>query len=374
MFPKLNSSSPSAASTTASTPPRQACTRQVDVDVRPADASDSSLLDGLRQPRPNRASAACASSSASVASNAALSSNDLALAAYLLARDMDGRRVHTADVSRLRKANDSIGNTRQLLRFGRGNVDTDLRDTHNESGWRTKSARQLKDELSVRSDGRFVEYAEQMRHSAAAAVVFGSGNCGEYASTTSVYHSSRLGAQETVHHVSGSNHSWAEARLPVDDPTGSSTIVMDGWAKGPAVLAPDSRFAAMREQLQSNVQLDAANGRDARIATNDLILETRAKGPAEVQRRINRGVTFSARFVAFIDSLLPSGIGDWCEQHVLNDAFAGRVRAQLDTSPVSADLLARAERIASELGVVGAARTVQAQQIIAATRSLVAPR
>ncbi|MDV2450602.1 type III effector HopX1 [Xanthomonas hortorum] len=369
MFPKLNRSSPSAPSTVTSTSSRQASTRQVDVDVRP---SDTSLLDGLRRPRPNRASSA--SSSASVASNAALSSNDLALAAYLLARDMDGRRVPTADVSRLRKANDSIGNTRQLLRFGRGNVDTDLRDTHNESGWRTKAARQLKDELYMRSGGRFVEHAEQMRHSAAAAVVFGSGNCGEYASTTSVYHSSRLGAQETVHYVSGRNHSWAEARLPAEDATGSSTIVMDGWSTGPAVLAPDSRFAARREQLRSHVQLDAANGRDARIATNDVILEMRAKGPAEVQRRINQGVTFSARFVAFIDSLLPSGIGDWCEQHVLNDAFAGRVRAQLDTSPASADLLTRAERIADELGVAGTARTVQAQQIIAATRSLVAAR
>ncbi|PPU97887.1 type III effector HopX1 [Xanthomonas hyacinthi] len=293
----------------------------------------------------------------------------------MLARDIDGRRVSPSEVGRLRKANDSIGNTRQLLQFGRGNVDTDLRETDNKSGWRTKAARQFKDELYARGGGRVVDYPEQMTHAAAAAVVFGAGNCGEYASTTSVYHSSQLDARETVHRVAGSNHAWAEARVPADDGIGASTIVMDGWAKGPAVLAPDSRFAARREQLRSMVQLDAARGRDARIATNDLILEMRAKGPAEVERRIHQGVTLSARFTAVIDSLLPSGIGDWSEQHVLNDAFAGRVRAHLDAWPVdSADLLARAERIAGEFGVAGATGKVQAQQIIAATRALAALR
>ncbi|WP_234420476.1 type III effector HopX1, partial [Xanthomonas fragariae] len=345
-----------------------------DVDARrpAADTSDSSLLDELRRPRPKRASSA--SASASVAPNAALSSNDLALAAYLLARDIDGRRVPPAEVGRLRKANDSISNTRQLLQFGRGNVDTDLRKTRNNSGWRTKAARQFKNELYARGAGQFIDYAQQMTHLAAAAVVFGSGNCGEHASVTSIYHSSRLDAQETVHHVAKRNHAWVEARVPAGDDADSSTIVMDGWAKGPAILAPDSRFAARREKLCSNVQLDAASGRDARIATNDLILEMRAKGPAEVERRIHQGVTLSARFVAFIDSFLPSGIGDWSEQHVLDDAFAGRVRAHLDASAASAELLARAERIAGEFGVVGVGGTAQAQQIIAATRVLAALR
>lgn len=150
---------------------------------------------------------------------------------------------------------------------------------------------------------------------------------------------------------------------------------MDAWAKGPAVLAPDSRFAARREQVHSTVQLDAVTGRTARIAANDLILEMRAKGPAEVERRIRQGATCTARVAAGINhALLPLGIGGyWPEQHVLNDAFAARVRACFASS-VSADLLARAERIAAAFGVAGTERKAQAQQIIAATHALVALR
>ncbi|UKE50918.1 type III effector HopX1 [Xanthomonas translucens] len=373
MFPKLSGGAPSVAPAAAPAPTQQASTQHGDRDARPADAAGSGLPDGLRRSRPNRTSPASASPSA--ASSAALGSNDLALAAYLLARDIDGRGVPTPEVDRLRKANESVGNTRQLLEFGRGNVATDLRETGNHSCLRTKAARQLKNELDMRGGGQFVEYVEQMAHSAAAATVFGSGNCGEYTSITSIRHSSKLQAQETVHRVINTNHVWAEARVPADDGSGANTIVMDAWAKGPAVLAPDSRFAARREEVQSTVQLDPVTGRTARIAANDLILEMRAKGPAEVERRIRQGATCTERVAAGINhALLPLGIGGyWPEQHVLNDAFAERVRARL-ASPVSADLLARAERIAAAFGVAGTERKAQAQQIIAATHALVALR
>ncbi|SDI40139.1 hypothetical protein SAMN05216466_12240 [Paraburkholderia phenazinium] len=201
-----------------------------------------------------------------------------------------------------------------LLRFGRGNVDTDVRATNNESRWRMKAATMLKDEFYRRTGQPFVDFNTQATHSAAAATVFGAGNCGEHASTTSVYHSRRLEDQETVHYVSGQGlgHAWAQARLPgaADSGEGERTVVMDAWANGPAVLAPDARFAKQRGKARSVMHFDSSSGRDARIATNDLVLETRAQGPAEIERRIRSGATLAARFTAFVDSRLPSGIGD----------------------------------------------------------------
>lgn len=375
MLPKLIAGTPGIAPAATPEPSSQSAAQRSDHQERPADAVGSSLPDALRQSRPRRTRSS--STSAVAAPHPSLSSDDLALAAYLLARDIDGRRVFQPEMDRLRKANESVGNTRRVLKFGRGNVGTDLRATGNESRFRTKAARQLKAELYMRGGGRFVAYAEQMQHSTTAATVLGSGNCGEYTSVTSIRHSSRLDAGETVHYVTsaGHGHAWAEERVPADDVSGASTIVMDGWAKGPAVLAPDSRFAANRGQVESQVQLDAATGREARVATNDLILELRAKGPAETQRRVRQSTTWTARLAAVIDdALLPLGLGGhWAEQPVLSDAFAARVRARL-TLTANADLLARAKRIATEFGVAVPESTAQAHRIISATLELIALR
>ena len=250
------------------------------------------------------------------------------------------------------------------------------RATGNESRWRMKAARTLKGQFYRGTGQRWVDFNTQATHSAAAASVFGAGNCGEHASTTAVYHSRRLEEHETVHYVSGLRvgHAWAEARLPSSAGDGERAVVLDAWADGPPVLASDARFAKQREQVRSVLHFDTGSGRDARIATNDLILETRAKGPAEIQRRIRSGVTPTARFAAFIDSVLPSGVGDWSAQHVLDDAFMKRVQVRLHAPSDDGHVLAQAVRIAEQLGIGEADRANQARRIVDSARELIPKR
>jgi hypothetical protein len=331
---------------------------------------------GDLQPRAASASVGVAPSSASV--TRALAADELPLAGYLLTCALDGRPVAPPDVARLRRANASVNETRALLRHGRGNVDVDVRATGNETRWRTKAARTQKDQFDGRTGERWVDFTTQATHSAAAASVFGAGNCGEHTSTTAVYHSRRLEEHETVHYVKGKQigHTWAEARLSASGGSGDRerAIVLDAWADGPAVLASDARFARQREQVRSVLHFDAQRGREARIATNDLVLETRAKGPAEMERRIRSGVTLAARFTAFVDSLLPSGVGDWSAQRVLDDAFIARVRTRLYAPSDSGHVLEQAVRIAQQLGVGDADRPAQALRIVEAARVLVPKR
>ena len=339
-------------------------------------APDRSPGLGDLRPRPTSATVGVTPSSASV--TRALSTDELPLAAYLLTCALDGRPVAQPDVARLRRANASVNETRALLKHGRGNVDVDVRATGNESRWRMKAARTLKDQFDGRSGERWVDFSTQATHSAAAAHVFGAGNCGEHTSTTAVYHSRRLEEHETVHYVKGRQigHTWAEARLHATGGPGDRerAIVLDAWADGPAVLAPDARFARQREQVRSILHFDAQRGREARIATNDLVLEARAKGLAEIERRIRSGVTPAARFTAFVDSLLPSGVGDWSAQHVLDEAFMARVQTRLHAPSDDGCVREQAVRIAQQFGIGDSDRAAQALRIVEAARVLIPKR
>jgi len=376
---------PNRTSGTLSRPPSQPITeassseldpnREANVSARRRSAGRSPALDGL-QPLANHAAPRMTRAQAAVAT--AIVDGELQLATYLLARSLDGRPVPLIDVIRLRKANATVNETRELLKYGRGNVDVDVRATGNESRWRMKAARTLKEELDSRSGEGWVDYSTQAVHSAAAAIVFGAGNCGEHASLAGVYHTRRLEKREAVHHVHDrfAGHSWAEARLPAppESDDGARAVVMDAWADGPPVLAPDGRFARRRERAESMLHFEASTGRDARIAANDLVLKTRANGSAEVQRRIQTGVTLSARYAAWVDSKLPSGIGDWSAQKVVDDAFAKRVLEKLIGAPSSADVLEHAARVADQFGIDPAHRAKQAQRIFEAARALLMDR
>ena len=93
-----------------------------------------------------------------------------------------------------------------------------------------------------------------------------------------------------------------------------------------------------------------------------------------MERRIRSGVTLAARFTAFVDSLLPSGVGDWSAQRVLDDAFIARVRTRLYAPSDSGHVLEQAVRIAQQLGVGDADRPAQALRIVEAARVLVPKR
>lgn len=312
------------------------------------------------------------------AAPAKISDTELALAAYLLARAVDGRPVAASEISRLRLANASVNETRQLLKHGRGNVDVDVRATHNESTWRTKAARTFRLERERKAKVPWNAFNQRAPYSAAAASVFGAGNCGEHTSTTSVYHSRRLAPDEEVHYVSdpAAGHAWAEGRVP-HAPTAEQperTVVMDAWAAGPAVLASDGRFAKRRDGLETTLHFNAETGRDARITANDLVLEARSAGPAEIARRVQSEAGPTARFAAFIDSVLPSGVGHWREQHVLDGNFSQRVKGKLAVPADRPQILELAARVAEQLGVQPQQRSAEAQRIVDAAYAMLPDR
>ncbi|CAJ0698045.1 hypothetical protein R11007_02713 [Ralstonia holmesii] len=348
--------------------------------------TERTVQEGTSQPTARTRSPAFASLPTSRAGGSArvsaapakISDTELALAAYLLARAVDGRPVAASEISRLRLANASVNETRQLLKHGRGNVDVDVRATHNESTWRTNAARTFRLERERKAKIPWNAFNQRAPYSAAAASVFGAGNCGEHTSTTSVYHSRRLAPGEEVHYVSdpAAGHAWAEGRVPAaaaaEQP--ERTVVMDAWAAGPAVLASDGRFAKRRDGLETTLHFNAETGRDARIAANDLVLEARSAGPAEIARRVQSEARPTARFAAFIDSVLPSGVGHWREQHVLDRNFSQRVKGKLAVPGDRAQILGLAAHVAEQLGVPPQQRSAEAQRIVEAAHAMLPDR
>ncbi len=358
-------------------PPSSSPTQQAahETATRPTARTRSAALEHL--PASHAGGTSGISSAARVsAAPAKITEAELPLAAYLLMRAVDGRPVAAPEIARLRLANASVNETRQLLKHGRGNVDVDVRATNNESTWRMKAARTFRQEREQKAKVPWNAFEQRAPYSAAAASVFGAGNCGEHTSTTSVYHSRRLAPNEEVHYVNApaAGHAFAEGRIPsapeAEQP--ERTIVMDAWAKGPAVLAADARFAKRRGGLQSLLHYNAETGRDARITANDVVLEARSAGPAEVARRVQSEATPTARFAAFIDSVLPSGMGHWREQPVIDGDFSRRVKAKLAALENPAQSFALAARVAEQLGVPAQQRAAEAQRIVEAAHAMLA--
>ncbi|WP_439894186.1 hypothetical protein ACS7SF_21685 (plasmid) [Ralstonia sp. 25C] len=345
--------------------------------TRPTARTRSAALEHLPAPHTSSTSSTSAPARVSAApAKTKITEAELPLAAYLLMRAVDGRPVAGPEIARLRLANASVNETRQLLKHGRGNVNVNVRATHNESTWRMKAARTFRQEREQKAKVPWNAFEQRAPYSAAAASVFGAGNCGEHTSTTSVYHSRRLAPNEEVHYVNApaAGHAFAESRIPsapeAEQP--ERTVVMDAWAKGPAVLAADAHFAKRRSGLQSLLHYTAETGRDARITANDVVLEARSAGPAEVARRVQSEATPTARFAAFIDSVLPSGMGHWSEQHVIDRDFSQRVKGKLAALGNPAQSVELAARVAEQLGVPAQQRTAEAQRIVEAAHAMLA--
>lgn len=127
---------------------------------------------------------------ASVAGQAGtgIARHELALAAYLTARLIVGRPVDPEDMARLRKANDSVDETRQRLPLGRGSVIEDIDATDGDSMWRANAARSYAHHLDRRHHVPRSDLPKQTLHQAVAATAFSAGRCGEYSPTAAVLH------------------------------------------------------------------------------------------------------------------------------------------------------------------------------------------
>lgn len=170
-------------------------------------------------------------------SRAEVSPEEMPLAGYLLARALDGRKVEGKDFERLRRADESIRETRALLAFGRANVKEDNKQSRGEAFRRFEGANNLKPGSTHRSLAAHWIWA-------------GAGNCGEHAHVATFAHAGRLDSESKEEVALLANvfidHAWVESAIPRPWNLASwwrpdeEAIVIDAWKDGPAVFAPDS--------------------------------------------------------------------------------------------------------------------------------------
>jgi len=164
---------------------------------------------------------------------------ELPHAGYLLARASVGRRITHEERKRLQRADMTVRETRALMPAGRGNVREDIRDSLAEATRRSMGGRSLAHDPEIESDPL------------SRPIWAGAGHCGEHGNLAAAAHAARLREGEQSQKIAGLgiDHGWAET-TPAN-PRGRAdkekrTIVMDTWADGPAVFAPDSRYRSHR--------------------------------------------------------------------------------------------------------------------------------
>ncbi|HET9642325.1 MAG TPA: hypothetical protein VFP68_02970 [Burkholderiaceae bacterium] len=165
--------------------------------------------------------------------------DDIPLAGYLLARQVNGRPVEGEHLQLLRNAHDSVREARNLLPYGRGNVKEDAIATDGLSTFAVNQVRQEFDDLPV----------------AVSALLGGAGNCEEYAALSSLAMAARLPPRAQARTVTRPfvDHVWSEASIDGNFKDRSHTVVIDGWRQGPAVFAPDHAHAAFTCGLRGHV-------------------------------------------------------------------------------------------------------------------------
>ncbi|WP_143135971.1 hypothetical protein [Burkholderia ubonensis] len=281
---------------------------------------------------------------------------DVDLATYLTARATVHRSVDSQQLQGLRKANDSVNETRARLIHGRGNVSTNLLESE-EPYWRTKFGRE-------QSESRSLAFGIAM------AMRMGAGNCGEHGGVAAALHAGKLDKNETVQLVEGANgfdHGWSETQLADGD-----RLVIDAWTYGPAVMAEDSAFSQklnQREVLRSWGQEDGKKfSQEVEKKFSHLVSDKELDYQWSVfkMRMQNMNVKLHENYC-------------WAPTPVFGEMFLGDVRRLEDLNFVrgvlkkhrvdSNDLISSKLRMGLDIKAVGSARTLGAnvRQALGAT-------
>jgi hypothetical protein len=166
---------------------------------------------------------------------------------------------------------------------------------------------------------------------AATASALGAGNCGEYANIGRIVHSAKVLPRETsvvVGHKTV-DHAWTESR-PAGDAAREHTIVIDGWAEGPPVFAPDGAFTASAQDIFTLGRLPRETlGARAPRLLDDL----------EQRIRTHFGDEGLQALVPATPSKLPT-TGIFSPTPVVAAAFSDRVKPRLATGGLSAEIVA----------------------------------
>jgi hypothetical protein len=242
-----------------------------------------------------------------------LAPKETPLAGYLFMRAVDGRHVEGGDLTNLRKGNDTVIETREALAFGRGNVATDIQASDHESTRRVTVAREISGHMErLHSDFGLPD-------AAAVAMFVAAGNCGEHARVATSLHVAKLGEAEAAHDVKrkGVDHAWCESRSGKGR---DHDVVIDPWAEGPAILAPDGAYTRKEKELRSAGAYRASES----YAVSESMKRTKQ------QLEIHAPVNLDAR----LDQLNRQGYriprrSVWEPEPVLSTSFARRVGKKL---------------------------------------------
>ena len=241
---------------------------------------------------------------------------DVSQASYITARSLVGRPLSSTQSALLRSANATLDETRNSLPWGRGNVASDAIATDHQSRYRASAARSLTHEWNRQY--RTYDGTRHVAHSAAAALSFGAGRCGEYSATAAVLHSPRMAPDEEVHIMRAPGHNWTEVR---SSRSANNPVVIDGWSRGPAVLASDSAMAATNGY--SAVSLDRQSAHQARTQARALE-QTVRQDPQGMQRRIDNQVPYAPSLVNWVSDRVA-----YSDAPVASSSFIGEVRSRL---------------------------------------------
>lgn len=315
-----------------------------------------------RQPRDDLFEAAIRSRCARIRQ---VPSQVLPLAGYLLARQLNGCPVDPVNTARLRLADEAARSVQEVLPFGRGNVP----ESDRESQVRNLAAQFmhrefLRDGFQFGADRVSSFYAQ----AAMTAKVYGAGVCDSYASIAALAYGAKAEAAgarpgESVRLVSHTvqPHTWAEVHVPDRN---LPAIVMDAWARGPAVFAADSRYAKDRAQVQDNASFDIAGAAQAHDWSDQFSLGLRANGLYDCRKEAEGQLLKQPPEPLRIP------------MQMLEPGFAGRAHKRLESrDPWMAVLTeVRALDVAKSLGGRGLPGLLaDASKIVTEAKALVAP-
>ncbi|KPX74686.1 XopE/AvrPphe family type III secretion system effector [Pseudomonas amygdali] len=152
-------------------------------------------------------------------------------AAYQLAMRLNGRPIDASDRQRLADATSTVHETRLALHRGRGNVDSDLRLSNGRS--------------ATYSSLSYCLGEDDENLLAGSALAAGAGNCDHNAAINTRRHAVRMedGGQMMTVRDYEQTHLYALYQPPNSAEADGSTVVLDSWGDGPAVLLRDSHWA-----------------------------------------------------------------------------------------------------------------------------------
>jgi hypothetical protein len=314
-----------------------------------------------------------------------MAKQDLSLAAYLLAKQIQGTPLDSESIAALKKCATASENARAMMPLGRANVHAETRATDFKSLFLALASRRIAESQLRSGEGR-LEQASFAGLTASA----GTGACAEYSDTTLYELGKTLVGDDCAARVFDRNvdHNYVVLRTKRQGESEAAIVsVADSWAHGPGgILAEDHRFlpGAVRTALAAGESVFDAVREETKVSVWANVDVGDGAEQAEFFRQGRDEL--GARRRASIEKLateieseqqakgsLPAGIYT-TETPCLSDDFARQTAEALDRLSSSKngpqELARMAIEVAKALGATADEAQASAEQIVRLTQAL----